>query len=31
MPAKVVTLVEETWKNEIKGADGKAIWTGPSS
>ncbi|HXP75470.1 MAG TPA: phosphate ABC transporter substrate-binding protein PstS [Stellaceae bacterium] len=31
MPAKVVSLVEETWKNEIKGADGKPIWTGPSS
>ena len=31
MPASVVSLVEGTWKNEIKGADGKPVWTGPSS
>ena len=27
MPAKVVKLVEATWANEIKGADGSAVWT----
>ncbi|MBI1422379.1 MAG: phosphate ABC transporter substrate-binding protein PstS [Gammaproteobacteria bacterium] len=27
MPEKVVKLVEETWAKEIKGADGKAIWS----
>ncbi|BAV32660.1 phosphate ABC transporter substrate-binding protein [Sulfuricaulis limicola] len=27
MPASVVKLVEETWKNEIKDASGKAVWT----
>jgi phosphate transport system substrate-binding protein len=31
MPAKVVSLVQDTWKNEVKGPDGKPIWTGPSS
>jgi phosphate transport system substrate-binding protein len=31
MPASVVSLVEDTWKNEIKGPDGKPVWTGPSS
>ena len=31
MPASVVSLVEGTWKSEIKGADGKPVWTGPSS
>lgn len=27
MPEKVVKLVEATWAKEIKGADGKAIWS----
>jgi phosphate transport system substrate-binding protein len=27
MPAAVVKQVEETWKKEIKGAAGKAVWT----
>jgi phosphate transport system substrate-binding protein len=27
MPDSVVKLVEETWKKEIKVADGKAVWT----
>jgi phosphate transport system substrate-binding protein len=31
MPASVVSLVEDTWKNDIKGPDGKPVWTGPSS
>jgi phosphate transport system substrate-binding protein len=31
MPASVVSLVEDTWKNEVKGPDGKPVWTGPSS
>jgi phosphate transport system substrate-binding protein len=31
MPTSVVSLVEDTWKNEVKGPDGKPVWTGPSS
>ncbi len=31
MPEPVVKLVEETWKTQLKGPDGKPIWTGPSS
>lgn len=31
MPESVASLIEDTWKNEIKGPDGKPIWTGPSS
>lgn len=31
MPAKVVKLVEARWHEEIKGPDGKPIWTGPGS
>jgi phosphate transport system substrate-binding protein len=31
MPRSVVSLVEDTWKNDIKGPDGKPVWTGPSS
>ncbi len=31
MPASVVSLVEDTWKNDIKGPNGKPVWTGPSS
>ena len=31
MPASVVSLVEDTWKSEIRGPDGKPVWTGPSS
>ena len=27
MPEKVVKLVEETWAKEIKGTDGKAVWS----
>ena len=27
MPEKVVKLVETTWEKDIKGADGKAVWT----
>jgi phosphate transport system substrate-binding protein len=30
-PDNVVNLVEETWKQEIKGADGKPVWSGPAS
>jgi phosphate transport system substrate-binding protein len=30
-PDKVVSLVEERWKQEIKAADGKPVWSGPSS
>jgi phosphate transport system substrate-binding protein len=28
MPAKVIGLVEQTWKAQIKGSDGKPVWTG---
>ncbi len=28
MPTKVVDLVETVWKTQIKGADGKPVWTG---
>ncbi len=31
MPDPVVKLVEETWKTQLMGADGKPVWTGPSS
>jgi phosphate transport system substrate-binding protein len=31
MPASVVSLVEDTWKNDVKGPDGKPVWTGPAS
>jgi phosphate transport system substrate-binding protein len=31
MPEAVVKLVEETWKTQLKGPDGKAVWTGPAS
>jgi phosphate transport system substrate-binding protein len=30
MPDKVVGLIERTWKTEIKGPDGKPVWTGMS-
>jgi phosphate transport system substrate-binding protein len=30
-PDNVVKLVEDKWKEEIKGADGKPVWSGPSS
>jgi phosphate transport system substrate-binding protein len=30
-PDNVVKLVEDKWKQDIKGADGKPVWTGPSS
>ena len=31
MPSAVTGAVEEMWKKEIVGPDGKPIWTGPSS
>jgi phosphate transport system substrate-binding protein len=31
MPQNVVNLVEETWKQQIKGPNGQPVWTGPSS
>lgn len=31
MPRPVVGSVEEMWKNEIVGPDGKPVWTGPAS
>ena len=31
MPANVVKMIEETWKHDIKGADGKPVWTGSAS
>jgi phosphate transport system substrate-binding protein len=31
MPNPVVKLVEETWKTQLTGPDGKPVWTGPSS
>jgi hypothetical protein len=30
MPQNVVKLVEQSWQ-QIKGPDGKAVWTGRSS
>jgi len=26
LPAPVVKLIEDAWRKELKGADGKAIW-----
>ncbi len=31
MPDPVVKLVEETWKTQLTGPEGKPVWTGPSS
>ena len=31
MPGKVVDLVEDTWKQSIKGANGQPVWSGPAS
>ena len=31
MPASVVSLIEDSWKQNIKDASGKPVWTGPSS
>jgi phosphate transport system substrate-binding protein len=31
MPDAVVKLVQETWKTQMKGADGKPIYSGPAS
>jgi phosphate transport system substrate-binding protein len=31
MPAPLVKLVEESWKTELAGPDGKPVWTGPAS
>jgi len=31
MPEKVTGQVEEMWKKEIAGPDGKPVWTGPAS
>ena len=31
MPGPVAGAVQQMWKNEIKGPDGKPVWTGPAS
>jgi phosphate transport system substrate-binding protein len=31
MPANVVKLVEEAWRSEVKGPDGKPVWNGTGS
>jgi hypothetical protein len=31
MPSNVTGAVENLWKEEISGPDGKPVWTGPSS
>jgi phosphate transport system substrate-binding protein len=31
MPASVVKLVEAAWQKEVKGPDGKPVWSGPGS
>jgi phosphate transport system substrate-binding protein len=31
MPQKVTDQIEDMWKKEIVGADGKPVWTGPAS
>jgi len=31
MPANVVKLVEDAWRQEVKGPDGKPVWAGPGS
>jgi phosphate transport system substrate-binding protein len=31
MPANVIKLVEDAWRQEVKGPDGKPVWTGPGS
>jgi len=31
MPAPVVKLVEDTWRQQVKGSDGKPVWTGKAS
>ena len=31
MPDKVVKLIENAWRTEVKGADGKAVWRGSGS
>jgi phosphate transport system substrate-binding protein len=31
MPATVVKLVEDAWRQEVKGPDGKPVWIGPAS
>ena len=31
MPEPVVKLVEESWKTQLAGPDGKPVWTGPAS
>jgi phosphate transport system substrate-binding protein len=31
MPGKVVGLVETTWRDQIKGANGQPVWNGPGS
>ncbi|HEY1260690.1 MAG TPA: phosphate ABC transporter substrate-binding protein PstS [Stellaceae bacterium] len=31
MPATVVKLVEDAWRQQVKGPDGKPVWTGPNS
>jgi phosphate transport system substrate-binding protein len=31
MPDAVVKMVEETWKTQMKGSDGKPVFDGPAS
>jgi phosphate transport system substrate-binding protein len=31
MPPAVVSLIEDSWKQNVKDASGKPVWTGPSS
>jgi phosphate transport system substrate-binding protein len=31
MPDKVVKLIENAWRTEVKGSDGKPVWTGSGS
>ncbi len=31
MPAPVASAVEQAWKKEIVGPDGKPVWSGPGS
>jgi phosphate transport system substrate-binding protein len=30
-PPAVVSLIEDSWRQNIKDASGKPVWTGPSS
>jgi phosphate transport system substrate-binding protein len=31
MPPNVVQIIEEAWKTQVTGPDGKPVWTGPTS